>query len=187
MPCNAMAHINKYFFITWCHEYCRKAADVVIKSAGVGWFLCKRACWNQNAELHMPTFWPCDGAALIISRWFINTSSVLLSFFDLETVRASYYESPLGACSFMQHPCNAKQSGKSQTFMWQFSHTHCTDSAAWLSLLSPADHYSVHFFFGLFFLCLFLTNSSSSRGPRCDASPAFKLVCIIFFFPFLIY
>ena len=23
------------------------------------------------------------------------------------------YESPLGACSFMRHPCNAKQSGKS--------------------------------------------------------------------------
>ena len=23
------------------------------------------------------------------------------------------YESPLGACSFMWHPCNAKQSGKS--------------------------------------------------------------------------
>ena len=34
------------------------------------------------------------------------------------------YESPLGARSFMRHPCNAKQSSKSRTFTWQFSHIH---------------------------------------------------------------
>ena len=170
----------------WCHEYCRQAADVVIKSAGVGRFLCKRACWNQNTELHMPTFWPCDDAALIISRWFINTSSVLLSFFDLETVRASYYKSPLGACSFMQHPCNAKQSGKSQTFMWQFSHTLYRLCSPIVSAFTCWPLFCAFFLWFVFSL-LVLNKQQQQQGPKMWCISSFQVGMYHLFFPFLIY
>ena len=38
------------------HEHRRQLADVMTQGARVVLFLRMRACWNQNAELHMHKF-----------------------------------------------------------------------------------------------------------------------------------
>ena len=51
---------------------------------------------------------------------------------------SSFYESPLGARSFMRHKCNAKQSSKSRTFTCLFSHALATSTLRFFFFLLTA-------------------------------------------------
>ena len=83
-----------------------------------------------------------------------------------------YYESPLGARSFMRHPCNAKQSGKSQNFTWLFSHALVTIVHSYFS--SSSYPYT------------FSTTRSSSVCPHspfiCWGEPFFVLNHLLYYF-----
>ena len=82
------------------------------------------------------------------------------------------YESPLGARSFLRHPCNAKQSSKSRDFTWLFSHAFVTIVCSYFSSSS--------------YLYTFSTTCSSSVCPHspfiCWGEPFFVLNHLLYYF-----